>query len=166
MALLPLFPTAVRRMRVAPGTRFILSSDASVVKGLAYPPGTPHVCYCHSPPRYLFDMHETYARQTAGLGALGRLVFRFVTPYVRRFDYAAAQRVTLKLTGVTFGTSCCTSAQVSITNPSGSTLLAPTFFGTSGKTIALQLPATGSYSVLIDPQSNATGNATLTLTSP
>lgn len=93
-ALLPLFPTAVGKMKVAPGTRFVLSSDASVVKGLACPPGTPHVCYCHSPPRYLFDMHETYARHTAGLGALGRLVFRSITPYVRRFDCQAAQRVT------------------------------------------------------------------------
>jgi glycosyltransferase involved in cell wall biosynthesis len=93
-SLLPLFPAAVRRMRVDPATRFVLSTDASVVKGLGCPPDVPHVCYCHSPPRYLFDMHETYARHTAGLGALGRIVFRFVTPYVRRFDYAAAQRVT------------------------------------------------------------------------
>ena len=92
--LLPLFPAAVRRMRVTEGTQFVLSTDASVVKGLACPPGIPHVCYCHSPPRYLFDMQETYAQHTTGLGALGRLVFRFVTPYVRRFDYAAAQRVT------------------------------------------------------------------------
>jgi glycosyltransferase involved in cell wall biosynthesis len=93
-ALLPFFPAAVRRMKVARDTRFILSTDASVVKGLACPPGAAHVCYCHSPPRYLWDMQETYARHTAGLGALGRLVFRFITPYVRRFDYAAAQRVT------------------------------------------------------------------------
>ena len=93
-ALLPLFPFAVRKMRTASDTRFLLSTDASVVKGLAYPAAAPHVCYCHSPPRYLFDMQETYARHTAGLGAIGRLVFRFVVPYVRRFDYAAAQRVT------------------------------------------------------------------------
>src|SRR5207253_2069727 len=43
---------------------------------------------------YLWEMQETYARHTAGLGGLGRLVFRMITPYVRRFDYAAAQRVT------------------------------------------------------------------------
>ena len=93
-SLLPFFPAAVRRMKVARDTRFILSTDASVVKGIPCPPGTPHVCYCHSPPRYLFDMQETYVRHTSDLGALGRLVFRFITPYVRRFDYAAAQRVT------------------------------------------------------------------------
>ena len=93
-SLLPLFPFAVRKMKVARDTRFLLSSDASVVKGLAYPRTTPHVCYCHSPPRYLFDMQETYAKHTAGLGAIGRFVFRFIVPYVRRFDYAAAQRVT------------------------------------------------------------------------
>ncbi len=101
-ALLPLFPAAVRRMKVAPGTRLVLSSDASVVKGLTCPPGTPHICYCHSPPRYLFDMHETYARHTTGLGAIGRLVFRCVTPYVRRFDLQAAQRVTHFIANSTF----------------------------------------------------------------
>ena len=55
---------------------------------------------------------------------------------------------------------------LSNTGPVLSNLIASATIITSGKTIALQLPATGSYSVLIDPQSNATGNATLTLTSP
>jgi subtilisin family serine protease len=82
------------------------------------------------------------------------------------FSGSAAQRVTLKLTAVTIGSSCCSSSQVSVLNPSGSTLLAPTFFGTNGKITALQLPATGTYTVLLDPQSNATGNATVTITSP
>jgi glycosyltransferase involved in cell wall biosynthesis len=93
-SLLPLFPTLVRAMKVSRDTQFVLSSDASVVKGLSCRPGIPHVCYCHSPPRYLFDMQETYARHTAGLGSLGRIIFRLITPYVRRFDYEAAQRVT------------------------------------------------------------------------
>lgn len=93
-ALLPLFPEAVRSMRVAPGTQVVVSSDASVVKGLAVPEGTPHVCYCHSPPRYLWDLHEDYVKNTAGLGALGRFVFKAATPRVRQFDLESAQRVT------------------------------------------------------------------------
>jgi hypothetical protein len=40
------------------------------------------------------------------------------------------------------------------------------FFGTSGKTVALSLAATGTYTVVIDPQSNATGSLTVALTSP
>jgi subtilisin family serine protease/uncharacterized protein YhfF len=79
------------------------------------------------------------------------------------FSGSAAQRVTLKLTGVTIGTSCCSSSQVSILNPSGSTLLSPTFFGTNGRTIAAQLPSAGTYTIVVDPQNAATGGVTLTV---
>ena len=92
--LLPLFPWAIRQMRVAPGTRVVISSDASMIKGLTVPDGAVHICYCHSPPRYLWDMTDTYLQSTAGLGAIGRAVLRRVIPRARRFDRAAAERVT------------------------------------------------------------------------
>jgi glycosyltransferase involved in cell wall biosynthesis len=92
--LLPLFPPAFHGLRVSSSTRFLLSSDASVAKGLQYDPAIPHVCYCHSPARYLWGMQETYLQHTAGLNGPGRAVFRSVVPYVRRFDYQGAQRVT------------------------------------------------------------------------
>jgi subtilisin family serine protease/uncharacterized protein YhfF len=82
------------------------------------------------------------------------------------FTGAAAQRVTLRLTNVTIGTSSFSSAKVSVKNPSGTNLLAGTFFGTSGKTVALTLPTAGMYTVVIDPQGASTGAATLSLTSP
>src|SRR5205807_26629 len=91
-ALLPLFPSAVRGLK--PLGEFVFSTDASVVKGISLSPTAIHVCYCHSPPRYLWDMQETYLQQARGIGSIGRLLFRAVTPYVRRFDYQAAQRVT------------------------------------------------------------------------
>lgn len=92
--LLPLFPLAVRGLRVNGSTRCIISSDASVIKGLNYPPGIPHVCYCHTPPRYLWSMREVYLRNATGLNWMTRTAFKAVTPYVRRFDYNAARRVT------------------------------------------------------------------------
>ena len=82
------------------------------------------------------------------------------------FSGTAGQRVTLRLTAVTIGSSCCSSAQVSVLNPSGTKLLSPTYFGTNGKTIALQLPSTGTYTVVLDPQGAGTGAATLALNSP
>jgi len=93
-SLLPLFPLAIGALRAAPDADFLFSTDASVIKGLSVRPGVPHVCYCHSPPRYLWELQDTYLRQTGGLGALGRTVFRAVTPYVRSFDRAASARVT------------------------------------------------------------------------
>jgi hypothetical protein len=82
------------------------------------------------------------------------------------FTGAAGQRVTLRLTSVSIGTSGSTSAKVSVKNPSGTNLLAPTFFGTSGKTVVLTLPTAGTYTVVIDPQGASIGAATLGLTSP
>jgi len=93
-AFLPLFPLAVRSMRVPKGTDFLFTSDASVVKGLRGEPGVPHVCFCHSPPRYLWDQQATYLAKASAMGPLGRTVFRTVAPYVREFDRRAADRVT------------------------------------------------------------------------
>jgi hypothetical protein len=71
--------------------------------------------------------------------------------------------VTLKLTGVTIGTSCCSSAKVSVLRPDGATLVSPTNFGTTGKTLTFSLPSSGVYSIFVDPQSNGVGSATLSV---
>lgn len=92
--LLPLFPRAISDLRIKEPVDFVVSSDASVIKGLSYPPGTPHVCYCHSPPRYLWDLQQDYTQSSEVGGPLGRLLFNRVVPYVREFDRQAAQRVT------------------------------------------------------------------------
>ena len=92
-ALLPFFPWALKRLKVKPGTKLLLSSDASVIKGMQIPEGCLHVCYCHSPPRYLWEMQDTYLQQSSGLGLIGKTVFKAVTPYVRAFDCKGADRV-------------------------------------------------------------------------
>jgi len=92
--MLPLFPAAVSALRVSGGPRLLLSSDASVIKGIYCPPDIPHVCYCHSPPRYLWELQGDYLKSAETAGMIGRLAFRSVIPYVRRFDQRAAGRVT------------------------------------------------------------------------
>src|SRR5205085_1390272 len=80
------------------------------------------------------------------------------------FSGTAGQRISLTMTNVTIGTSSCCSTRVSILNPDGSTLVSPTFVGTSGGFIDVQtLPATGTYTIVVDPQSSDTGSITLTL---
>jgi subtilisin family serine protease len=80
------------------------------------------------------------------------------------FDGSAGRRVALELTGVTIGTSSCCSTKVSILKPDGTTLASPATVGTSGGFIDTKtLPVAGTYTVLVDPQSNATGGMTLTL---
>ena len=91
--MLPLFPWAVRSIRISKNTELVICSDASVVKGATIPEHAKMVCYCHSPPRYLWDLQEEYARQASAIGAAGRLVFKASVPYVREFDRRSAQRV-------------------------------------------------------------------------
>jgi len=101
-ALLPFFPAAIRRMRVEQPINLLFSSDAAVIKGLPVPDGVPHLCYCHSPPRYLWDLHETYLQQTSGLGWLGRKVFAATLPRLREFDLQGARRVTAFIANSSF----------------------------------------------------------------
>jgi uncharacterized protein YhfF len=75
------------------------------------------------------------------------------------FSGTAGQLVSLNLTNVTIS-----SSYVSISKPDSTNLVAQTFVNTSGKFIDTQtLPTTGTYTILLDPSSNYTGNATLTL---
>lgn len=88
--LLPLMPLAVDRLRVPRG-RLLLSTSSGFIKSLRPPPGVPHLCYCHSPARYLWEQTEDY-----GLGAGGRLRtlgLRTLGPALRRWDRRTSSRV-------------------------------------------------------------------------
>ena len=100
--LLPFFPSALTRLRVPAPVDLIVSSDASLIKGLSFPEGTPHVCYCHSPPRYLWDLQGDYMQSSDAGGLVGRTLFRHVTPGLREFDRQAANRVTHFIANSTF----------------------------------------------------------------
>jgi hypothetical protein len=75
------------------------------------------------------------------------------------FDGRAGQRVTLTFSGVTVLFS-----YFSILRPDGSPFVSQTFLFTSGRTVTADLPADGTYAIVIDPQSSETGNMTLSLT--
>ena len=75
------------------------------------------------------------------------------------FTGTAGRRLSIRLTSVSMS-----SAQVSIVRPDGSTLGATAYVGTAGGFLdATALPASGTYSVLVDPQGTATGSMTLAL---
>ena len=88
-AYLPLMPAASRSLALD-GCDLIVSSESGPVKGIRKPKGARHVCYCHTPMRYLWDMHDEYFR-TAGIG--GKLAMKLFTPYLRREDLKSAESV-------------------------------------------------------------------------
>ena len=87
--LLPLYPLAVELLDLR-GYDLIISSDSGPVKGVLTDPGALHVCYCHSPMRYLWDARFSYSETMA---AVPRWLFQLSSHYVRNWDQAAAQRV-------------------------------------------------------------------------
>jgi len=89
-AYLPLFPLAAEQLDLT-GYDLVLTSDASVVKAVRPPAGSQHVCYCHSPPRYIWDMYDLYRRREAGF--IRSLLMPPVAHYLRHVDHLAAQRV-------------------------------------------------------------------------
>ena len=80
------------------------------------------------------------------------------------FAGTTGQRISLKLSSVTFGTSTCCSTYVTIFKPDSTKLAGPVYVGTSGGFIdAKTLPQTGTYTISLNPQSSATGTMTVTL---
>ena len=88
-AYLPLMPLATRALKLD-GYDLIISSESGPIKGIRKPKGARHVCYCHTPMRYLWDMHDEYYRD-AGLG--GKLAMKLFTPYLRKEDLKSAESV-------------------------------------------------------------------------
>jgi len=88
-AYLPLMPMASRRLALD-GYDLILSSESGPIKGINKPKGSRHVCYCHTPMRYLWDMYEEYY-QAAGF--CGRLAMRAFRDHLRKEDLRSAESV-------------------------------------------------------------------------
>ena len=68
----------------------VVSSDPSAVKGVLTRPETCHVCYCHSPMRYIWNMYNDYLPPK---GRVKRAVFALLAHYLRMWDFAASARV-------------------------------------------------------------------------
>lgn len=88
-ALLPLLPQAFESFDLS-DYDLIVSSSSGFAHGVLTAPSTLHVCYCHSPPRFLWRYHH-YARSEA-LGRLTRLLVEANLPKLRMWDRVAAER--------------------------------------------------------------------------
>jgi glycosyltransferase involved in cell wall biosynthesis len=86
---LPLMPLALRQLDLT-GYDLILSSESGPAKGIRKPRGATHICYCHTPMRYLWDMYDDYYQSA---GALGRLAMSACRGYLRRYDLRSAHSV-------------------------------------------------------------------------
>jgi glycosyltransferase involved in cell wall biosynthesis len=85
---LPLFPGAVQRFDLEKFD-LVVSSNHCVAKGVRVPEHALHVCYCHSPMRYIWDLYDDYFGKDRA-GVLTRIGMRAALPYLRRWDLRTA----------------------------------------------------------------------------
>lgn len=88
-AYLPLMPFALELMDMSPYD-LIVSSEAGPAKWVIKDPDAYHVCYCHSPLRYIWDQREIYLRKVP---ALLRPVAHLYAGHLRKSDQLSSLRV-------------------------------------------------------------------------
>jgi glycosyltransferase involved in cell wall biosynthesis len=90
-SLLPLMPLALESFDLR-GYDLVISSESGPAKGVLVPSRTRHICYCHTPMRYLWDLYPAYLHEWTG-NPLKRALVRPLAHYLRLWDYASAARV-------------------------------------------------------------------------
>lgn len=86
---LPFMPFALESIDLS-GYDLVISSEAGPAKGVIAPPDAPHICYCHSPMRYIWDQYHVYKN---GAGRLAKLTMPILAPGLRQWDVTSAARV-------------------------------------------------------------------------
>lgn len=88
---LPFFPAAIESFDVQE-YELIISSSHCVAKGIIPSASAAHLCYCHTPMRYIWSHYWDYFGDHR-TGFLKRRVLPFVVNYLRMWDVSSNSRV-------------------------------------------------------------------------
>lgn len=91
-AYLPLFPFAIEQFDLR-GYDVIISSSHCVAKGVLTKADQLHICYCHSPIRYCWDMYNEYLEESHLDKGFKSWLVRLMLHPIRQFDAIAGSRV-------------------------------------------------------------------------
>ncbi|MCR4399286.1 MAG: glycosyltransferase family 4 protein, partial [Syntrophomonadaceae bacterium] len=103
---LPLFPFAIEQFDLS-GYDVIVSSSHCVAKGVLTRGDQLHVCYCHTPARYVWDLTHRYLRDNHLDRGLKSTLARLILHYVRLWDVQSSNRVDQFIAN-----SCYTAARI------------------------------------------------------
>ncbi len=90
-SLLPLMPMALESFDLR-GYDLVVSSESGPAKGVITSSTTRHLCYCHTPMRYLWDLYPAY-RNDWTHSRIKRAAMAPLSNYLRLWDFASAARV-------------------------------------------------------------------------
>lgn len=86
---LPLFPKAIESLNLSKYD-LIISSSWAVAKGIKKNSNQLHICYCHTPIRYAWDLYSEY---TSNLKQPKKLLVQKTLRYIRKWDINTLKRV-------------------------------------------------------------------------
>jgi glycosyltransferase involved in cell wall biosynthesis len=86
---MPLMPNALNDFDLQ-SYDLVISSESGPAKGVIPNPSAYHLCYCHTPMRYLWDMYHEYFR---GTNPLRRVFMKRLIPKLRLWDAVSANQV-------------------------------------------------------------------------
>ena len=88
--LFPLFPFAIESINLS-GYDIIISSSFCVAKGILKTEQQLHICYCHSPVRYAWDLRNDYLAVVNG--KLRKKIFNYFLDRLKKWDIESSKRV-------------------------------------------------------------------------
>ena len=86
---LPLMPLALEQF-VLRDYDLVISLESGPAKGVLVPASIPHLCYCHTPMRYLWDMSQEYLQAK---NVFIRPIMRYLLHRMRLWDVVSSHRV-------------------------------------------------------------------------
>lgn len=88
---LPLFPLAIEQFDLS-DYDVIISSNTCVAKGVLTKAAQLHICYCHTPVRYAWDLYHQYLKETGLNKGIKGAIAKLILHYIRIWDYSTANR--------------------------------------------------------------------------
>lgn len=82
---LPLMPLAIEQFDLS-GYDIVISNSHAVAKGVLTGPDQLHICYCHSPMRYAWDMQSQYLNESVATSGIKSWIIRFLLHKLRIWD--------------------------------------------------------------------------------
>ena len=96
-AYLPLMPLAIEQLDVSKYD-LVISSSYLAAKGVLTRADQLHVCYCHTPARFAWDLQQQYLAETGLLTGIKSFLVRSILHYIRNWDTHSSNGVNLFLT--------------------------------------------------------------------